>query len=154
MILSKESIEYHVNEDIIGVTPPVKPEQYQPASLDLRIGETTYHVGDDTYHKGINLAPGEFRLGHTQEYITMPNHLAALVTGRSSIGRDGLMVHSVAGWIDPGFEGQITLELKNLADDYLSYYAGKRICQIIFIELDAPTDPYDGKYQGQMGPRK
>ena len=102
---------------------------------------------DEKYRMSSN----EFILASTNEYIKVPNHLAAYVEGRSSIGRLGLQVQN-AGFIDPGFEGQITLELKNQSGIDLILYENMRICQIIYVKLSNKAKfPYQGKYQNQTG---
>lgn len=101
--------------------------------------------------KGIILPPKGFVLATTEEYIKASPKYALYVEGRSSIGRMGLQVQN-AGFVDPGFEGQITLELFNASDVPIALKPGRRICQITIIELDEPTQkPYNGKYMGQTG---
>lgn len=93
----------------------------------------------------------EFILASTNEYIRVPEDMAAYVEGRSSIGRLGLQVQN-AGFIDPGFEGQITLELKNQSGMDLILYEGMRVCQIVYVKLSSKAQtPYQGKYQKQLG---
>ena len=93
----------------------------------------------------------EFILASTNEYIRVPEDMAAYVEGRSSIGRLGLQVQN-AGFIDPGFEGQITLELKNQSGMDMILYEGMRICQIVYVKLSSKAQtPYQGKYQKQLG---
>jgi dCTP deaminase len=83
------------------------------------------------------------------EYVRLPHNLTAFVEGRSSIGRIGLFIQN-AGWVDPGFEGQITLELYNANSLPIRLEAGRRICQLVFCRMDQAADaPYQGKYQGQ-----
>ena len=95
--------------------------------------------------------PHEFILASTNEYIRVPEDMAAYVEGRSSIGRLGLQVQN-AGFIDPGFEGQITLELKNQSGMELILYEGLRICQLVYVKLSSKVDtPYQGKYNKQLG---
>src|SRR5210317_612121 len=95
--------------------------------------------------------PNEFILASTSEYIRVPEDMAAYVEGRSSIGRLGLQVQN-AGFIDPGFEGQITLELKNQSGMELILYEGMRICQLIYVKLSSKVStPYQGKYNKQLG---
>lgn len=101
--------------------------------------------------------PGEFVLGVTQEKITVPDTLVVRVEGRSSLGRLGIIVHSTAGFVDPGFSGTLTLEISNLNRLPVALYPGMRICQIAFEELSSPAvTPYDqkpfSKYQGQLLP--
>ena len=99
--------------------------------------------------------PGQFLLASTVETLTLPDDIVARVEGKSSIGRIGLAVHITAGFIDPGFEGQITLEVANLAPWPVILRPGMRIAQIAFTVMDSPADkPYGavGHYQGQVGP--
>jgi dCTP deaminase len=98
------------------------------------------------------LIPGKRYLGHTKETIGLPNDIAAQLAGRSSIGRQGVIVHKTAGWIDPGFEGDITLELMNFGSEPVDLQAGERIAQLVFFKLDYPSEGYDGSYQNQSGP--
>lgn len=103
--------------------------------------------------------PGEFILGVTQEKITVPDDLVVRVEGRSSIGRMGIIVHSTAGFVDPGFSGTITLEISNLNRMPIALYPGMRICQIAFEMMTSKAEtPYDkkpfSKYQGQMLPEE
>ncbi len=101
--------------------------------------------------------PGEFVLGVTQEKIAVPDDLVVRVEGRSSLGRLGIIVHSTAGYVDPGFSGTITLEISNLNRLPVALYPGMRICQISFHQMTSPAElPYDkkpfSKYQGQVLP--
>ena len=101
--------------------------------------------------------PGEFVLGVTQEKISLPDDLVARVEGRSSLGRLGIIVHSTAGFVDPGFSGTITLEISNLNRLPVALYPGMRICQIAFEQMSSPAEtPYSAKpfskYQGQILP--
>lgn len=103
--------------------------------------------------------PGEFVLGVTQEQISLPDDLVARVEGRSSLGRLGIIVHSTAGFIDPGFSGTITLEISNLNRLPVALYPGMRVCQIAFEQMSSPADmPYHSKpfskYQGQVLPEE
>jgi dCTP deaminase len=104
------------------------------------------------------LHPGEFVLGATLERISLPDDLVARLDGKSSLGRLGLQVHSTAGLADPGFTGQITLELSNMTRLPISLYPGMRVAQLVFEMLSTPADrPYghgglNSKYQGQSGP--
>ncbi|MEM8618255.1 MAG: dCTP deaminase, partial [Actinomycetota bacterium] len=101
---------------------------------------------------------GEFVLGSTLERIGMPNDIVGRVDGKSSLGRLGLLIHSTAGFVDPGFDGHITLELANVASLPITLYPGMRIGQISFMQMTTPADePYGAgalgsKYHGQHGP--
>jgi dCTP deaminase len=104
------------------------------------------------------LHPGEFVLGQTLERVTLPDDLVARLEGKSSLGRLGLLIHSTAGFVDPGFSGHLTLELSNVANLPITIYRGMPIGQISFMRMDRPVErPYGagerpGKYQGQVEP--
>ena len=143
----------------------IDPKQIQPASVDLRLADDFKIVHDkirevefnqDLEYKKISrdfIRPGEFALATTQEFIKLPPNLGAEVDGRSSIGRRGLRIEN-AGWVDPGFEGQITLELKNELSKPINIksFVGERICQLRIKTIDRDSlNPYNGKYKGQRG---
>jgi len=104
------------------------------------------------------LHPGEFVLGSTYEQITLPDDVAARLEGKSSLGRLGLLTHSTAGFIDPGFDGHVTLELSNVATLPILLWPGMKIGQLCFFRLSSPAEhpygsgPYGSRYQGQRGP--
>jgi len=104
------------------------------------------------------LHPGEFVLGQTVEWVELPNDLVARLEGKSSLGRLGLLIHSTAGYVDPGWKGNLTLELSNVANLPIALYFGMRIGQISFFRMSSPVDrPYGSadlgsKYQGQSEP--
>jgi len=104
------------------------------------------------------LHPGEFVLGSTLERVTLPDDLVARLEGKSSLGRLGLLIHSTAGFIDPGWDGHVTLELSNVANLPITIYPGMKIGQLSFVQLSEPAErPYGSagigsKYQGQRGP--
>lgn len=128
----------------------------QPASVDLRLDKVLKNIDGETFtlnEKSMYvLQPGEFILGSTIEYVNIPHDLVARVEGRSSIGRLGVMVHVTAGYIDPGFKGNITLELFNCSDKPFQLNFGDCLCQIVFETLSSPCkQPYDGKYYGDKG---
>lgn len=181
MILSDRDLKARLEAGDIRITPLDDPElQIQPASIDLRLGhefvvyklphvpcidprlprslseytETVTIATDDAFV----LHPGEFALGSTIEHVSVPVDLVARVDGRSSVGRMAVVVHATAGFIDPGFQGQITLELSNLGRAAVKLYPGMRISQIVFYRMTSPAErPYgsegrSSKYQGQMGP--
>ena len=145
---------------------PIEEIQIQPASVDIRLGDT-FSVIDETGDNVIKLSdkinyktfkkdkyillPGQFVLATTMETVRLPNNLTAFVEGRSSLGRLGLFIQN-AGWVDPGFEGEITLELYNASRFAIELCHGCRIGQLVFAksEKDAIL-PYRGKYQGQSG---
>lgn len=128
----------------------------QPASVDLQLNKVLKNIDGETFtldEKSMYvLQPGEFILGSTIEYVTIPQYIVARVEGRSSIGRLGVMVHVTAGYIDPGFRGNITLELFNCSDKPFQLSYGDCLCQIVFETLSSPCkQPYDGKYYGDKG---
>ena len=104
------------------------------------------------------LHPGEFVLGQTVEWVELPNDLVARLEGKSSLGRLGLLIHSTAGYVDPGWKGKLTLELSNVAKLPIALYFGMKIGQISFFQMSSPVDrPYGSsglgsKYQGQSEP--
>ncbi len=163
MILSDQTLERLIKEKII-VIDPIDEKSIQPASVDLRLGthfliiqENQMEVitlDSEVQYREINsesiiIPPKSFLLATTQEYIKLPTDITAFVEGRSSIGRIGLFIQN-AGWVDPGFEGRITLELYNASSLPIKLQAGKRICQLVCCSMDAPAkNPYSGKYQGQ-----
>lgn len=177
MILSDRSIREELAAGRI-VIDPLDESSIQPSSVDLRVDhvfrvflnhtmpvidvkcdlrELTEEVeikeGD-----AFILHPGEFVLGSTLERLAFPNDLVGRVEGKSSLGRLGLLIHSTAGFIDPGFDGHITLELSNVANLPITLYPGMRIGQVSFLRMTTPADvPYGSgslgsKYQGQRGP--
>ena len=165
MILSDRTILRMLAEGTLGISP-LEPAQVQPASVDIRLGNT-FSVVEDTSsgiitmeheirYKTIEtdtylLLPGQFVLATTMEYVTLPDNLTAFVEGRSSLGRMGLFSQN-AGWVDPGFRGEITLELFNANRCAIELRAGRRVGQLVLAEMDAPAlHPYSGKYQGQTG---
>ncbi len=180
MILSDRDLRQRLADGSIGVDPLDDPDlQVQPASIDLRL-DTTFVVyrlpqvaGIDprdpqtveettervvvSAEQGFVLQAGAFALGTTYERVRVPNDLVARVEGRSSIGRLAVVVHATAGFIDPGFDGQITLELANLGRVAVKLYPGMRISQVVFHTMTSPAErPYGAargsKYQGQLGP--
>ena len=165
MILSDQTIRRMLEEKSL-VIEPLEARQIQPASVDIRLGNTFSVVEDrsagiidlerEIRYKTIEtdkylLLPGQFVLATTMEYIALPEDLTAFVEGRSSLGRMGLFIQN-AGWVDPGFRGEITLELYNANRCAIELTAGRRVGQLVFARMDAPAlKPYDGKYQGQRG---
>jgi dCTP deaminase len=111
-------------------------------------------VGDEPFI----LHPGEFVLGSTFELVSLPDDVAARLEGKSSLGRLGLLTHSTAGFIDPGFSGHVTLELSNVATLPIKLYPGMKIGQLCFFRLSSPSEhpygsaAYGSRYQGQRGP--
>ncbi|ODT36315.1 MAG: dCTP deaminase, partial [Microbacterium sp. SCN 71-17] len=104
------------------------------------------------------LHPGEFALGSTFERVSLPDDVAARLEGKSSLGRLGLLTHSTAGFIDPGFSGHVTLELSNVATLPIKLWPGMKIGQVCYFRLTSPAEnpygsgPYGNRYQGQRGP--
>ena len=148
------------------VITPLEESQIQPASVDIRLGDT-FSIVEDSSTGIIDMAqkisyktiksdtyvilPGQFVLATTMEYFELPDDLTAFVEGRSSLGRMGLFIQN-AGWVDPGFKGEITLELFNANRCAIELKAGRRVGQLVFAEMDQPAlNPYNGKYQGQTG---
>jgi dCTP deaminase len=165
VILSDETLRRMIAERVI-IVEPIEPFQVQPASIDLRLGRHFLKIDENTMESlsldselpyiqiekdEIIIPPHSFLLATTVEVIRIPANVTAFVEGRSSIGRMGLFIQN-AGWVDPGFEGNITLELFNANRLPLRLSAGRRICQIVFAFMDQATrTPYKGKYQGQRG---
>ncbi len=177
MVLSDRTIARLIDEGQIEIDP-YEPELMQPASLDVRV-DRLFRVFRNSRHPFIDvkqemedltelvevdeaeafiLHPGEFVLGSTLERVRLPHDLVARLEGKSSLGRLGLLIHSTAGFIDPGWDGHVTLELSNVANLPITIYAGMKIGQLSFMQLSEPTaHPYGSsglgsKYQGQRGP--
>lgn len=165
MILSDKTILKMLKENSLVISP-LNKEQVQPASVDVRLGNT-FSVVDDIDSRIITLdkkikyktiisdsyliLPGQFVLATTMEYFELPNNLTAFVEGRSSLGRMGLFIQN-AGWVDPGFKGEITLELFNANRCAIELQSGRRVGQLVFAQMDDTAwNPYNGKYQGQKG---
>ena len=163
MILSDIKIREMLQRGEIEINP-LEEIQIQPASIDLRLGSHFLKLSENSVtHLNLNAAPlyetleqdsiilppHSFILATTVEYLRLPNHVTAFVEGRSSIGRMGLFIQN-AGWVDPGFEGEITLELYNANNLPILLDSGRRICQLVLAFMDQATEnPYRGKYQGQ-----
>ena len=181
MILSDADILDRLAEGDLAIEPlDDVDQQVQPASVDLRLGErflefqrtnipcihptdageVSEYVTETTVAEGDEfiLHPGDFVLGTTAERVAIPDDLVAHVEGRSSLGRLAIVVHATAGLCDPGYEGQITLELSNLGTAPVALSPGMRVSQLTFTELKRPAErPYGAergsKYQGQDGPQ-
>ncbi|MBA3688910.1 MAG: dCTP deaminase [Chloroflexi bacterium] len=177
MVLSDRDIRAEITAGRIVIDPFI-PEAMQPSSVDLHLDrrfrvfrnsrypfidvradqpELTELVeigGDDPFI----LHPGEFVLGSTFERVGLPNDLVARLEGKSSLGRLGLLIHSTAGYVDPGWDGNLTLELSNVANLPITLYDGMKIGQISFQRLSSPAEvPYGdvsigSKYRGQRDP--
>lgn len=163
MVLSDSELKELIEKGEL-VVDPIKVESIQPASIDCHLG-THFLFLDDREEVSISLnqpvkyreiesenvviPPHTFLLATTEEFIKLPANLTAFVEGRSSIGRMGLFIQN-AGWVDPGFEGRITLELYNANSLPIKLEAGRRICQLVFCKMEkSAQNPYKGKYQGQ-----
>ena len=166
VIVSRETLQELIAAGEV-VVEPLDPDHMQPASIDLTLGTHFLKVDENSIdritldselryldlHTGadeeIVIPPLSFLLAVTRERIRLPANMTAFVEGRSSIGRIGLFIQN-AGWVDPGFDGTITLELFNANRLPIRLRAGRRICQIVFAQLDrSTTRPYQGKYQHQ-----
>lgn len=177
MLLSDRDIRAEVTADRLGIEP-FDESMVQPSSVDVRL-DSLFRVFVNSKYTHIDpkqqqddlttlvepaegepfvLHPGEFVLGSTLEAITLPDDLAGRLEGKSSLGRLGLLTHSTAGFIDPGFSGHITLELSNVANLPITLWPGMKIGQLCLLRLSSPAEqPYGSsalgsKYQGQRGP--
>ena len=125
---------------------PLEDKQYQPASVDIRLGEQLRRPGGEPFRistAGFVLYPGDFILGDTVEYLQIPWNLAAQFAGKSSLGRQGLQTHCTAGFVDPGFQGTLTVELSNLSNDGYVLYRRQPIGQLCVFRLSSPVErPY------------
>ena len=177
MVLSDRTIKEELEKGRI-VIDPLDPADIQPASVDLRLDrqilvfsnsrrphiDVRMGMDDLTETVWIDdeipfiLHPGEFVLGSTLEHIELPDDLVARLEGKSSLGRIGLVIHSTAGFVDPGWKGHLTLELSNLARLPITLYYRMKIGQISYLRLTTPADRLYGseglgsKYQGQTEP--
>lgn len=178
MILSDKTIKEEIkNGDL--VIDPFKEENIQPSSYDVTLApkfrifknlhepvvdvksnniEELTDITEASKEKGIIVHPGEFILGATEEFIEIPDNLVSRLEGRSSLGRLGLVVHSTAGYIDPGFKGTVTLEISNDSRMPIRLYPGLRVGQLVFSKMTTSAEyPYgheklNSKYQGQRDP--
>jgi len=177
MLLPDHELAAAIKEDRLGVSP-FDPDLIQPSSIDVRLDRrfrvfnnqkythidpskqqddltSAVEVGDD---ESFVLHPGEFVLASTLEVISLPDDLAARLEGKSSLGRLGLLTHSTAGFIDPGFSGHVTLELSNVANLPITLWPGMKIGQLCVFRLLSPSErPYGAgatgsRYMGQEGP--
>ncbi|MFZ4810030.1 MAG: dCTP deaminase [Ilumatobacteraceae bacterium] len=177
MILSDRSLREQIAAGRI-VIDPFDERCIQPSSIDVKIGNlfrvfrnhTSAVIDVKERQEDLTelvtipedgvfmLHPGEFVLGSTLERVGVPVDLVARIDGKSSLGRLGLIIHSTAGFIDPGFDGHITLELTNIATLPITLYPGMKVGQVSFMAMTTPADhPYGSgargsKYQGQRGP--
>ena len=177
MLLSDRDIKAELTSGRIGLDP-LDLGMIQPSSIDVRL-DKYFRLFDNHKYPFIDpredqselkrlvevrdgepfiLHPGEFVLGSTYEQTTLPDDIAARLEGKSSLGRLGLLTHSTAGFIDPGFTGHVTLELSNTATLPITLWPGMKIGQLCFFQLSSPAErPYGAgahgsRYQGQRGP--
>jgi dCTP deaminase len=177
VVLSDRDIRAEITAGRIVIDPYV-PEAVQPSSVDLHL-DRRFRVFKNSRYPYIDvreeqpeltelveiggdepfiLHPGEFVLGSTLERVELPNDLVARLEGKSSLGRLGLLIHSTAGYVDPGWEGNLTLELSNVANLPITLYDGMKIGQISFQRLSSPVEVGYGdarigsKYRGQRDP--
>ena len=177
MMLSDRDIRKAVEGGRLGIDP-FDAANLQPSSIDVYVDRYFRRFHNYRYpHIDVKkpmdeltelvdvkedepfiLHPGEFVLGSTLEFVSLPDDLVGRLEGKSSLGRLGLLIHSTAGVIDPGFRGHLTLELSNVANLPITIYPGMKIGQISFFTLSSPAEnPYGSntvrsKYQGQRGP--
>ena len=177
MLLSDRDIRAELEAGRIGLDP-LDVSMVQPSSVDVRL-DRWFRLFDNHKYAHIDpsqpqeeltrlfevdpddsfiLHPGEFVLGSTYEMVSLPNDVAARLEGKSSLGRLGLLTHSTAGFIDPGFSGHVTLELANVATLPVKLWPGMKIGQLCFFRTSSPvehaygTGPNANRYQGQRGP--
>ena len=177
VLLSDRDITAGLESKRIGLEP-YDPALMQPSSIDVRL-DRYFRLFDNHKYPFIDpaedqpeltrlietqpdepfiLHPGEFVLGSTFELVTLGDDVAARLEGKSSLGRLGLLTHSTAGFIDPGFSGHVTLELSNVATLPIKLWPGMKIGQLCFFQLSSPTEnpygssAYGSRYQGQRGP--
>ena len=177
MLLSDSDIRSYVASGRVRLKP-WDPEMVQPSSVDIHL-DRVFRLFDNHKYPVVDpaadqpeltrlievsadgefvLHPGEFVLGATYERVTLADDVAARLEGKSSLGRLGLLTHSTAGFIDPGFSGHVTLELSNTATLPIKLYPGMKVGQLCFFQLSSPAErPYGAgamgsRYQGQRGP--
>ena len=177
MLLSDRDIRSELDAGRV-VLEPYDAEMVQPSSIDVRL-DRFFRVFENHRYPHIDpsveqpeltrlveptgdepfiLHPGEFALASTYEVVTLPDDVAGRLEGKSSLGRLGLLTHSTAGFIDPGFSGHVTLELSNVATLPIKLWPGMKIGQLCLIRLSSPAEhpygsaKYGSRYQGQRGP--
>ncbi|NDL58016.1 dCTP deaminase [Phytoactinopolyspora mesophila] len=177
MLLSDRDIKAAVENKRVALDP-YDPDMVQPSSIDVRL-DRYFRVFENHRYPHIDpseeqpdltrlvepvqgeafiLHPGEFVLASTLEVVTLAEDVAARLEGKSSLGRLGLLTHSTAGFIDPGFNGHVTLELSNVATLPMKLWPGMKIGQLCFFALSSPAEEpygsgrYGSRYQGQRGP--
>ena len=179
-ILSDKTIKEYLEEGKIVIDPLKDEQQIQPSSVDMRLGDEfkvfkvirkpyidpkdeediAEYMESSTVPEGeaFIIHPNEFALATSQEYVKVPDDLVARVEGRSSMGRLGVTMHVTAGYVDPGFEGRITLEISNIGAMPVALYPGQRVCQLVFETMTTPAElPYghpkrNSKYMKQLKP--
>ncbi|MEY4493414.1 MAG: hypothetical protein RL355_763 [Actinomycetota bacterium] len=177
MLLSDKDIKAEIGSGRVGMEP-YDVAMVQPSSIDVRLdrffrvfeNHRYPHIDPSTEQAELTrevatvgeepfvLHPGEFVLGSTYEVVTLPNDIAARLEGKSSLGRLGLLTHSTAGFIDPGFSGHVTLELANVATLPILLYPGMKIGQVCFFRMTSESEHpygssiYGSRYHGQRGP--
>ncbi|GAB2481456.1 dCTP deaminase [Nocardiopsis aegyptia] len=177
MLLSDRDIRSHIDSGRVRIDP-FDPGLVQPSSIDVRL-DRFFRVFENHKYPHIDpsveqpdltrlvetdgdeafiLHPGEFVLASTYEVVSLPDDIASRLEGKSSLGRLGLLTHSTAGFIDPGFSGHVTLELSNVATLPIKLYPGMKIGQLCMFKLSSPAEHpygsagYGSRYQGQRGP--
>ncbi len=177
MLLSDSDLTAEITKGRLGIEP-YEPGLIQPSSIDVRL-DRWFRVFNNSRYTHIDpslqqddltapieakngepfvLHPGEFVLGSSLELLTLPDDLAGRLEGKSSLGRLGLLTHSTAGFIDPGFSGHVTLELSNVANLPITLWPGMRIGQLCLFRLSSPASHpygsqiYGSRYQNQRGP--
>jgi dCTP deaminase len=177
VLLSDRDIRAEIESGRVGLEP-FDPGMIQPSSVDVRL-DKYFRVFENHRYPHIDpaeeqpeltrevvperdepfiLHPGEFVLGSTYETFTLPDDVAGRLEGKSSLGRLGLLTHSTAGFIDPGFSGHVTLELSNVATLPIKLWPGMKIGQLCLFRLSSPAEfpygssVYGSRYQGQRGP--
>ncbi|MGH8966091.1 MAG: dCTP deaminase [Actinomycetes bacterium] len=177
MLLSDKDLRAEIDAGRVRIDP-FDASMVQPSSIDVRL-DRYFRVFENHRYPHIDpaveqvdltrqvepdgdeafiLHPGEFVLASTYEVVSLPDDLASRLEGKSSLGRLGLVTHSTAGFIDPGFSGHVTLELSNVATLPITLWPGMKIGQMCFFRLSSPaehpygSDAYGSRYQGQRGP--
>jgi len=177
VLLSDRDIRAEIDSGRVRLEP-YDEAMVQPSSIDVRL-DKFFRLFDNHKYPFIDpaedqpdltrlieverdepfiLHPGEFVLGSSFEVVTLPDDLAARLEGKSSLGRLGLVTHSTAGFVDPGFSGHVTLELSNVATLPIKLWPGMKVGQLCFFRLSSPAEnpygsaKYGSRYQGQRGP--
>ncbi len=177
MLLSDRDIRAEIDARRV-VLDPYDPDMVQPSSVDVRLDKyfrlfdnhryavidpaaeqpDLTHLVEADADEPFVLHPGEFVLGSTYEQVSLPDDVAARLEGKSSLGRLGLLTHSTAGFVDPGFSGHVTLELSNVATLPILLWPGMKVGQLCFFRLESAAEHaygsarYGSRYQGQRGP--